>query len=612
MGQGWTMLKPNRAIDSRPADSRATARDSTDLAHLQDQELLALYLRHRDPQAFGTIVARHGGMVLRTCFRLVGNVHDSEDAAQAVFLVLSRYPSKATGSLSGWLYKVARDTAITVLRSRARRARREEAAAMQKSTSSTPASPELKQELDHAIAGLPTRLREAVVVCHLEGRRQEEAARMLGCNQGTLSRRVADGLDRLRSILSRRGVMVTPAVLIAFLAEQNANAAVSASLLGGMQLTASGTTASTQAAALADATLRAATIAKLKIAAGVLLTAVVIGAGTLALWPAPSDRAVLVNFDGPTLPMNLAGNPYPNNHVEGGPEDGGPARLSLNADQAVAGNCLMVELLSGRLKMQFEADNGKHHTFAREQAADPSRWQFNTYNRMRFWIKTPAVSPPHKTNGDANMNVGTYARRVRNANIYSLSDAGTFRHSINVPALGAWTQVVLNAHPHVSQGTLSTDPLHPTGEPDFNYFDAMTRFYIEAMQQPARHPAVYHFDEIEFFREPNAENDAQVYSITATHIAAQNRLIVTWHRPTEEESIRYELRYAFRSIHEIGWDKAEPAPDGKIAPPGTQTRTGQVYDTTALPLAGQSFVYIAIKPESAKLFSQIAVPLKLR
>src|SRR5579871_6643185 len=124
------MLKPNRAIDSRPTDSRAPLRSSADLADRQDQELLAVYLRTHDSQAFHAIVARHGAMVFRTCFRLVGNSHDAEDAAQAVFLVLARCPTKATGSLSGWLYKVARDTAITLLRSRARRARKEEAAAM--------------------------------------------------------------------------------------------------------------------------------------------------------------------------------------------------------------------------------------------------------------------------------------------------------------------------------------------------------------------------------------------------------------------------------------------------------------------------------------------------
>ena len=36
-----------------------------------------------------------------------------------------------------------------------------------------------------------------------------------------------------------------------------------------------------------------------------------------------------------------------------------------------------------------------------------------------------------------------------------------------------------------------------------------------------------------------------------------------------------------------------------------------VYDTTALPLAGHSVVYIAIKPQNSNLFSQIAVRLDL-
>jgi hypothetical protein len=37
-----------------------------------------------------------------------------------------------------------------------------------------------------------------------------------------------------------------------------------------------------------------------------------------------------------------------------------------------------------------------------------------------------------------------------------------------------------------------------------------------------------------------------------------------------------------------------------------------VYDTTELPLSGQSVVYIAIKPQNATLFSQVVVPLTLK
>jgi RNA polymerase sigma factor (sigma-70 family) len=611
------MLK--RAADSQAPDSLASPGTAGDRAAWGDQELLDAYARRRDEEAFAHIAGRHGGMVFRTCLRLVSNSHDAEDAAQAVFLLLARYPHKATGSLAGWLYKVARDTAITLLRSRARRARKEETAAMQKTTSN-PAPDELRQELDHAISGLPTRLREAVIVCHLEGRRQDEAARMLGCNQGTLSRRVNDGLDRLRAILQRRGVVVTPAVLAGFMAGNQVQAAVPATLVGSLKMAATpaaATALSSQAAVLADATLKAGLVAKCKLAAGVVLaTAVLGGSIAVATWPTKAEQAVLVNFDGATLPVNQAGTQYPRYHTSADPNDGGVFEASLDSTQAVAGNCLKMRLVAGRIKIQFEPENGKHRTFAREQAADAAQWRFNHYNRLQFWVRTPTSSPAHKTNGDANMNVGTYARRVRDPNLYVLDDGrGGFGHKINVPALGQWTQVIVNAHPHMAYGNGATDPgvmLHPTGEADYNFFDALTRIYIEVMEAPAAYPADYFLDEVVFYREPIAENDEQVYGITATHLPAQNRVIVTWSRRMDEDQVRHEVRYAFRSIHETGWDKAEPAPNGKIAPPGKQIRNGMVYDTTALSLAGHTTLYIAIKPENATRFSQVAIPLTLK
>jgi DNA-directed RNA polymerase specialized sigma24 family protein len=45
---------------------------------------------------------------------------------------------------------------------------------------------------------LPTRLRQAVVLRYLEGLDQREAARRLGCPQGTLATRTREGLRRLR------------------------------------------------------------------------------------------------------------------------------------------------------------------------------------------------------------------------------------------------------------------------------------------------------------------------------------------------------------------------------------------------------------------------------
>jgi hypothetical protein len=224
---------------------------------------------------------------------------------------------------------------------------------------------------------------------------------------------------------------------------------------------------------------------------------------------------------------------------------------------------------------------------------------------------------PHNTNGNTNMSIGTSVRRVRDVQRNSLdAGGGNYFHRFNVPALGCWTQVIVNMHPHVATKNKIEKDVgnlpHPTGEKDYNYFDTLTQFYIEARFAPQRYPVDYLFDEMEFYREPYPENDDQVSGLTATHIPSDNRLIVTWNRSGDDDVSAHEVRYAFADIHSSGWEKAQPAPRGTVPPAGKGVGTGMVYDARDLPLAGQKTVYIAVKPRNADTFSQIAVPLTLK
>src|SRR3989304_6883974 len=324
---------------------------------------------------------------------------------------------------------------------------------------------------------------------------------------------------------------------------------------------------------------------------------------------ASPSQMTLQNYDVSSVPVNQAGDTYPGFY--GG---AGSGTISLNSSDAVSGKSLQARLSSGYAQIQFNPYSDSTRGFAREYSVNPSGWLFNTYDRMRFWIKVPQNQLSDKSPGQANYQIGTYVKRVSNPDPYSDETGGNhYNNHINITYTGQWTQVILNMHPNHQRGgeggTEWGNMPHPTGESQYNYFDALTRFYIDNLSNPGSYPATYLIDNIELYKEPAQENDDQVYSIHGTYVPSSNRIYVGWMRNKDENSVSHEVCYAFSDIHQTGWNAATPAPNGVIVPPGWQGYNGMVYDTTSLPLSGQSRVYIAIKPQNSTLFSQIIIPL---
>ncbi len=69
--------------------------------------------------------------------------------------------------------------------------------------------PLVHEELDQ----LPHRYRAPIVLCHLQGKTHEQAARLLDWPVGTLSGRLSRARQLLRTRLERRGVLGVPALL---------------------------------------------------------------------------------------------------------------------------------------------------------------------------------------------------------------------------------------------------------------------------------------------------------------------------------------------------------------------------------------------------------------
>lgn len=201
-----------------------------------DAELLTRYRCNDDHAAFEAIVVRHGPMVMGVCQRALNDVHAAEDAFQATFLVLARssHSLRKENSLASWLHGVAHRTA---LKARAKTAVRQRHEQTQWSNSSrVSASPEtvledgdLKKVIDAELSRIPSKYREPMVLCYLEGKTQQEVAQFLGWPTGTVATRISRGREMLRSKLLSRGITTSSAALIAFLAQQNLSMALSPS-----------------------------------------------------------------------------------------------------------------------------------------------------------------------------------------------------------------------------------------------------------------------------------------------------------------------------------------------------------------------------------------------
>jgi hypothetical protein len=236
---------------------------------------------------------------------------------------------------------------------------------------------------------------------------------------------------------------------------------------------------------------------------------------------------------------------------------------------------------------------------------------------MRFWFWVPSTGAAEQIDGTTNFYMGTYVKRVTNPDSSSDEDGGGhFYHPFNVMR-GQWSMCTLNTHPGHERGDAgavdSGNVPYPTsGDPakTYNYFDALTRFYIQETGGSLKtFPRDYYIDDLRFYHEGAAENDDQVYSICVSLNPANNRLFLTWNRPKDQNDVKHEVRYAFSDIHDMGWDKATAAPNGVITPPGYQGYNGMAYDTTGINVSGKTVLYLAIKPQNSSTFSQIAFPL---
>src|SRR5262245_13479001 len=256
-----------------------------------DGQLLERFAVRQEPAAFNALLGRHGPMVLGVCRRVLHHAQDAEDVFQATFLLLARKARtiRKRASVGSWLHSVAYRLAVqTKIREARRRARERQAADMRTTKPGFEAAwQELQALLDEELQRLPEKDRLTLVLCYLEGRTQEEAARQLGWPLGTVRSRLARARERLRKRLASRGLTMAAGPLALALAANTAATALPAALAHGT-LEAALRIASGQAiagavsahvATLLNAASKSLSVTRLKIATILLTGLCVLGAG---------------------------------------------------------------------------------------------------------------------------------------------------------------------------------------------------------------------------------------------------------------------------------------------------------------------------------------------
>ena len=142
------------------------------------------------------------------CQRIVG-ASEADDAVQETMLRAWRASAGFDGrsSVRAWLYRIAANTCLDLLRGRERRGRLGQR--LQASAEvSTPADPAelaaiqdgVRLALAAMLGRLPTRQRAALILCEILRWRSDEAAQVLG----TSAAAVASSLQRARATLARQ------------------------------------------------------------------------------------------------------------------------------------------------------------------------------------------------------------------------------------------------------------------------------------------------------------------------------------------------------------------------------------------------------------------------
>lgn len=171
-----------------------------------------------DANAFETLMSAYEKKIYALCLRMMGNLHDGEDAAQEAMLRIWRTIGqyRFESAFSTWVYRVTAFCCMDAIRKRQRHEQPSleemgEASGFDPADDSeTPQEQterkETRSAIRQAIAAVPEGMREVFLLRDVHGLSVEETAQALQIAQGTVKSRLARAREKIAAELKRRGV----------------------------------------------------------------------------------------------------------------------------------------------------------------------------------------------------------------------------------------------------------------------------------------------------------------------------------------------------------------------------------------------------------------------
>ena len=174
--------------------------------------LLLSRARSSDSEAFGELVEHYRDSVYRLAYRMCGNAHDADEAAQEAFVAAWRALPNFRGEakFATWLYRLTTNAAIDLMRREKRHSAADiDALPEMPDESDSPQQQvertEQQEAVQQALSSLREEYREVLLLRYMQEMDYAEIAAALHLPEGTVKSRINRAKSALKTALLKSG-----------------------------------------------------------------------------------------------------------------------------------------------------------------------------------------------------------------------------------------------------------------------------------------------------------------------------------------------------------------------------------------------------------------------